>query len=154
MKKVDLITRFWLLVDKRSDEECWNWLGNKRNGYGRFWVEDRLLSAHRVSWELAYGSIKEGIKVLHHCDNPSCVNPSHLFLGTQTDNMQDMTKKNRRKGPIGSECHNVRLDETKVKDIRIARLNGLEYTEIASLFGVSKGCINHILNGRSWTWLK
>lgn len=100
---------FWERVDVRGPDECWNWLGAlKDNGYGqltRLGVSKKPLKAHRVAWVLAYGPIPagsgvHGTCVLHHCDNRRCVNPSHLFLGTNHDNVRDMHAKGRAKNPI------------------------------------------------------
>ncbi len=92
--------RFWKFVDKKSNDDCWNWTGGKMgNGYGSLRVSNKQGShvyAHRLSWELHNGPIPKGMQVLHHCDNPSCVNPNHLFIGTASDNMRDMDSKNRR----------------------------------------------------------
>jgi len=86
--------RFWEKVDKSGD--CWTWKGGTfRFGYGSFRVGDRRIPAHRVSWELAFGKIADGMCVLHTCDNPGCVNPAHLRLGTQQDNVRDAREKGR-----------------------------------------------------------
>ncbi len=90
--------RFWAKVQLGSSEECWIWQAAlKRDGYGLFRVESyvAMRSAHRVSWEIAFGEIPTGMQVLHRCDNPPCVNPSHLWLGTQQDNIRDMNEKGR-----------------------------------------------------------
>ena len=97
--------RFWEKVDKRGDDECWEWTGAKTrpNAYGYFRVSGSLAVAHRVSYELAYGGIPEDKQICHTCDNPACVNPSHLFVGTHTDNMQDKVAKGRNaRGPKGA----------------------------------------------------
>ncbi len=87
---------FWNQVEKGNHNGCWVWIGALDTlGYGHLTIKRKLRLAHRVSWELANGSIPDGLHVLHHCDNPPCVNPSHLFLGTHLDNMRDMIAKGR-----------------------------------------------------------
>jgi hypothetical protein len=91
--------RFLEKIGEPDKHGCWPWTATKNNkGYGmmadKTGIKMRL--AHRISWELVYGPIPEGLLVLHHCDNPGCVNPAHLFLGTQQDNMQDMARKERQ----------------------------------------------------------
>lgn len=102
-----LADRFWSKVDKRSDEECWNWFGcisgteklrKRYGGRGSIRVGDRMVVAPRVAWELTNGVIPDGLAALHKCDNPLCCNPSHLFLGTQLDNIKDRESKGRGKG--------------------------------------------------------
>lgn len=91
-----LSERFWKRVDKTTG--CWLWLGQvKKDGlrYGLLKIKYKHAYAHRVAWELVNGSIPEGLEVLHHCDVPHCVRPTHLFLGTQEDNMHDMAAKGR-----------------------------------------------------------
>ena len=86
--------RFLDKIEKTSS--CWNWLASKdRDGYGRIKISGRTFQAHRASWDIHNGSIPEGMSVLHHCDNPSCVNPFHLFLGTALDNVRDRDAKGR-----------------------------------------------------------
>ena len=91
------IARFWDKVET-DGSGCWLWTGgcNRPGGYGRFRVGKKMVVAHRVAWELAYGPIPEGKRVLHHCDTPPCENPAHLWLGTQADNLQDCRDKGRR----------------------------------------------------------
>lgn len=91
--------RFFDKVDKT--ENCWNWKAATRSGYGVLKINRKLISAHRLSWEIHYGKIPENILVCHHCDNKKCVNPKHLFLGTYSDNAKDAFNKGRMTMPIG-----------------------------------------------------
>lgn len=91
------IERFWNFVDKRKNG-CWKWLGSvDHRGYGRISAGRNLapLKAHRISWEIHFGAISANLNVLHACDNPGCVNPDHLMLGTQKANAVDMSRKGR-----------------------------------------------------------
>lgn len=90
------IERFWAKVRRLSDGDCWNWLGARVTaGYGQFRVNGSLYYAHRYSYEIHYGPVPDGMFICHGCDNPLCVNPLHLFVGTQSDNMIDMWNKGR-----------------------------------------------------------
>ena len=94
---------FWSKVEKTKD--CWEWVGCKTDGgYGRYGRKIKLQKAHRISWTLINGEIPKGLFVLHKCDNPSCVKPEHLFLGTAKDNTQDMISKGR-KSDVSGEKH-------------------------------------------------
>ncbi|MCK4306058.1 MAG: HNH endonuclease [Candidatus Eisenbacteria sp.] len=95
---VALAARFWEKVEKSPG--CWMWTGNKvsdkpNRGYERIWADGKMKLAHRVSWEMVSGPIPEGMQILHRCDNPSCVRPDHLFMGTRSDNMRDAIAKRR-----------------------------------------------------------
>ena len=95
-KRTDTATRFWPRVQKADG--CWPWIASiGTDGYGKFWVRGRTTHAHRVAWELTHGQIPDDDPrlVCHHCDNPPCCNPAHLFLGTHSENAQDMVRKGR-----------------------------------------------------------
>lgn len=108
---LDYYHRFWAKVHILSPIECWEWQSGKDpNGYGRFGIgPDRSnitpRLAHRVAWELAVGPIPEGRHLCHHCDNPGCVNPAHLFIGTAGDNMRDMARKGRNSNQNIGKTH-------------------------------------------------
>ena len=105
------ILRFWEKVRIRGPDECWPWTARRNeDGYGQFSLrrgenrcENSMYAAHRIAWTIADGSIPAGLSVLHHCDNPACINPSHLFLGTQKDNIADAVYKGRMRAPSGDD---------------------------------------------------
>jgi len=102
-KKMSAKNRFWTKVNRTNNtNDCWEWLtGKSKDGYGRFWFKGKNIRAHRYSWLIHFGSPPNNESVLHNCDNPICVNPNHLFVGTHDDNMKDKTKKGRQtKGDI------------------------------------------------------
>jgi hypothetical protein len=115
--------RFWSKVDKRGPDECWNWTSTERGGYGRLWSVDRHVSAHRYSWELVNGPIPKvdshhGMCVCHHCDNPGCVNPAHLFLSDMAGNCADRDAKGRANQPKGSDVTTSKLHENDIPRIK------------------------------------
>ncbi len=142
-----LHVRFWRFVDKTGD--CWLWTGTRtEDGYGRTGASEKSSSplyAHRVSWELANGPIPDGLFVLHRCDNPPCVRPDHLFLGTTKDNADDA----QAKGRLGYQRHPdryTRLTADDVRAIRNARLAGEPAKSIAARFGISESHVYNIAN--------
>ena len=146
--------RFWQEVDKKSNKECWNWLGVKyKKGYGCFDKRTGERRAHRYSWKLHNGEIPDGLFVLHHCDNPSCVNPKHLWLGTAKDNTRDMMRKNRD-GVIGEKNGMSKLNENKVKTARKLRKKGYTYQKIADILEVNEGTIYYAIKKETWKHVK
>lgn len=144
--------RFWSRVTKGAD--CWLWTGYKLRGYGAFWVARRFYYAHRYSWQLHNGDIPGGLCVLHNCpggDNPLCVNPAHLFLGTNRDNVADRDQKGRQCKGVRHWC--AKLNDELVRMVRRrhvpgCRVNGAR--PLARELGVSKPVIDGIVKGRGW----
>ena len=107
-----------------------------------------MQAAHRVSYFIFNGLIPDGACVLHRCDNPACVNPKHLFLGTQQDNMADKKEKGRNR--VGERHQNSRLSLADVIKIRVSAHRGYSQKEIATLFGISQSQVSHIVTGKQW----
>lgn len=148
--------RFWNKVEK-TDGGCWEWQGYKNyDGYGCFKLEGKVKHSHRLAYEELVGTIPEGLYVLHHCDNPSCVNPNHLFLGTNQDNMTDMVKKGRQSRLKGEKHGRAKLAEEDVIEIRrrvSVGKHGIQ-TKLGKEFNVSQTLISKIANRQRWTHLK
>ncbi|MDO9016597.1 MAG: HNH endonuclease [Deltaproteobacteria bacterium] len=142
--------RFWRSASPEG--ECLVWQGSRFwNNYGRFRVGGRSRIASRVAWEFARGLIPEGAHVLHRCDNPPCVNPEHLFLGSHADNMADMVAKGRQ--AQGELASGAVLTADDMAQARALRAGGSTYGEIAAQLGVSHACIYAALNGVTWRCL-
>lgn len=145
-KPVDRIWSWAVLTD-----DCWNWTGGKDpDGYGIFRVNGKSRRAHRVAWGQIYGKIPRGLRVLHHCDNPSCINPEHLFLGTDQDNVLDAFSKGRRFGPKGEKHGRSKLTDSQVLKIKRRLSSGELHKAIARDFGVRRQTISLIAEGKTW----
>jgi hypothetical protein len=181
-----VLNRFWAKVNKdgpihEEHGQCWNWLGGLTFGYGNFCAlgEGR---AHRVSYIIHNGKIPKGLFVLHKCDNPSCVNPKHLFLGTQKDNVADCVTKGRfatgerspsrvniasrprgenhcfRRNPEkhakGEGVTGAKLTEEQVKYLRTLPIKWGDVSRLAREYGISQGQMWKVLHGTKWKHVK
>lgn len=152
-----LIARFWEKVEKNGPipahcpelGPCWVWMA-ARIKLGSYGLLSKLL-AHRLSWVIHYGSIPDGLFVCHHCDNPPCVNPAHLFLGTRSDNMLDAFNKGRLPDHRGTSHGQAKLTEAQVRTIRAT--DGVPYTTLATMFSVHHSTIHYIKSRKTWRHL-
>lgn len=150
----DIETRFWAKVNKDAPNGCWEWTAFRvpGQGYGRFgrWRGDSI-GAHRFVLMLAGHTLTTADLVCHRCDNPPCVNPDHLFIGTAADNSRDMVTKGRQSR--GDTCHASKLNAQKVRDIRRRLELGEGAIQIAEIYGTRRGTIDKIRQGNTWKWL-
>lgn len=156
--------RFWSSVDKTVDTDCWIWRSDRSSfGHGRFLFLGQRTQAHRYAYELEYGTIPDGLVLCHKCDVPECVNPSHMFVGTQKDNIQDCVRKGR--WPVGQthwcsgkpelvkrgeRAGNSKLSETQVAEIYRLCCSGSNYSDVAALFGINRATAVQIHRGKTW----
>lgn len=165
--------RFWRNVNKSGptmpgmDSACWEWTAHRRGlGYGEMWVNGRNVVTHRFSFALANGPIPAGLFVCHRCDNPPCVNPDHLFLGTHDDNMADRSAKGRqakgdRQGARlhpetvvrGEAHHSAKLSEADVLAIRARSLSGETMLKLSKEYRVDHATVRRIVTGHTWKHL-
>jgi len=152
------MNKFWEKVDKTDPSGCWIWTGARSSaGYGQIRIQHRLYYAHRLMWIIMRGVIPYGLEILHKCDNPWCVNPDHLFIGSQSDNIIDSVSKGRFNRPWGENHPKAKLTVEQVHEIRylyaprVGRYDRrMSQRKLARLYGVSRSAIDNILKGRNW----
>lgn len=147
-QNIKLMTRFRKKYEVYG--ECWIWVAAiTEKKYGRFYLDGSLERAHRASWMIYRGDIPEGMHVLHYCDNPPCVNPDHLWLGTNRDNMDDKIAKDRQLR--GSDTSVALFDETQVAEIRRNYTGAYgEQAALAKKYGCHIGTIGAIVRRENW----
>jgi hypothetical protein len=160
MPRIPFSQKFWQKIKKGADDECWEWTAAvDASGYGDLILYEVAngrkvqfhTRAHRYAWTLTHGPIPEGMLICHHCDNRLCCNPNHLFVGTNSDNMLDMWRKQRHLDLRGEKNGRAKLTEQQVEEIRRlydrkARNGGI----LARRYGVQGDAITRIITGRSW----
>ena len=150
--KTTLLEKFTERCIPVTETGCWLWLGKiEKKGYGVFRMKTKGIKAHRLAYELLVGPIPKGMYVCHKCDVRSCVNPSHLFLGTQRDNMDDMKRKGRGAHPHGQHVGTSKLTDEMVKEIL---LSSEPQRKTAKKYGVSKSVIGYIRRREIWKHVK
>lgn len=144
--------RFFSKV-RKEESGCWVWTGHRYpKGYGAYKAPGgRLVSAHRASYEMHNGPVPAGVVVCHRCDNPPCVNPNHLWLGTAAENNADRDAKGRQVAPKGSRHGMASITDETAREIRAACASGEPQVKIAKRLSVSKYVVNSIATGRNWT---
>lgn len=140
---------------------CWEWKGSKYNGYGRTIIGSRkdgtrrTISAHRLSYLIWNGEIPDGYDVCHKCDNPCCINPNHLFVGTRQENVDDRERKGRNIIFVGEEQPMAKLTKKIVKDARWEHTyKGTSFQKLADRYGVSKKTMQSAIKGITWKCVK
>jgi hypothetical protein len=138
---------FWEHVNKTDG--CWLWTAGKTGvGYGTFIIDGKSVGAHRHSYALHYGPIPPGMLVCHRCDNPLCVRPDHLFLGSHLDNMRDMAAKGRKVTRRGDESPLAKLSDAEVREVRSLVEDGFRQADVARHYSISQAMVSHIVTGR------
>lgn len=144
---------FWNRVSEPDIRGCRDWIGHRhKDGYGALSYHRRYWLAHRLAWLLTHGDIPEGSCVCHACDNPLCCNPSHLFLGSHSDNMHDMKRKGRRmRVNTGEKNGRAKLTEEQVRQIRASYKTGaVRQIDLAARYSVTQSMISAIVRGAFW----
>ena len=151
-----LAERLYSRIVVNENSGCLEWKGTTNNGYGRITIGSRTdgtrrtVSTHRLSYILNYGEVPEGYDVCHKCDNPKCINPSHLFAGTRQENIDDREAKGRNNPPRGNEHPKAKLSDRDVFSIRKKRMQGMTFRAIAAEYGVNKKTIQDAVKGKHW----
>ena len=156
MRKQNTPEKFWSRVLKRGLDDCWEWQGAKQHrGHGHLRYQKRLVKAHRLAYELTYGSIEEGVFICHKCNNPPCCNPKHLYAGSPKTNVDDSIKAGTfTRNSIGAEGEknpNNKLTKKEIKEIRkMLEETDLYQWQIAEIFNCSQSNVSDIKRNRIW----
>jgi hypothetical protein len=143
---------FWAKVDKAGPNGCWLWTGTKvRLGYGQFRMRNKRWQTHRLAYVLTYGPVPADKFVCHKCDNPTCCNPDHMFVGTPADNMID--KMNKGRAPHGELNKMSRYTTAQVLEIRRLAAAGISERKIREVLGIGRGSVAQIIAGNTWRHL-
>lgn len=138
-------------MTRRNNNGCLDWMGHRfKSGYGVCVWKNKHMRAHRVSYSLFVGDIPGGGQVLHTCDRPCCVEPTHLFIGNPRINQLDCISKGRQNREKGSHRYNAKLNEHKVRHIKLLFFEGTSMKELARIFSVSQWTIENIIRGKRW----
>jgi hypothetical protein len=146
------IKRFWKHVDIIHDrnDTCWEWTSYKNvKGYGLIKIKKYVLLAHRVAYEIRFGQFDQSKYICHTCDNRSCCNPNHLFIGTQFDNMRDMVSKGRKTLKCNEDNPNVKLTDKQVVVLREMRKDGMLMKDLAEVFNIGIAQVSCIINNKN-----
>lgn len=153
-RQPEAIKRRLLARIKKTDAGCWEWTGAKcYAGYGKMYANRKARDTHRIAYEVFCGPIPDGMYVCHRCDNPPCVNPEHLFLGTPKANQQDMRDKGRAVHLKGEAKSSAGLTDADVLRLRKMFGGGVKRSEIATTFGLDETTVTHIATGKIWKHL-
>jgi hypothetical protein len=148
----DMIGAFWDKVKEREGYACWEWLAGKtKKGYGKVNMNGATVLAHRLSYALYHKRTLNSLKlILHHCDNPGCVNPTHLYEGTYSDNMRDKMIRGRGYSPMGIFNGKAKLKNKSVLEIRKLAAKGLSSAQLAGMFNVGRSTVQGVITRRNW----
>lgn len=139
-------------IKVNEENQCWIWTGGKnKKGYGSLSYNGKTTIAHRLSYELYIGQIPNEMLICHHCDTPSCINPGHLFLGTNLDNSNDKFSKGRNKSSPGQRNGNSKLTDDQVRSIKKKLKNGVKVSDISKQYEVSETNISYIKKEKTWS---
>lgn len=141
---------FWRRA-RRDANGCLVWIRRlDQNGYAPIFRRGRWTKAHRLAWEFSNGKVPSGMNVCHRCDNRACIEPTHLFVGTQSDNMRDCENKGRANHPVGERNNKAKLTSEEVLELRRRRAAGESMYRLGKVFGIARQSVRSIILGRHW----